>query len=470
MAGPLNPIGFWSYTSSDDTHSGGRLSQLRRLLADQLQLLIGRRLKVHIFQDVAAIRPGTDWLEKIHEALGQSSFFIPIVTPGFLESEMCCQEVMRFRQREKELGRNDLIFPLRYVDTSDIRSDEVHDPAVFELLNSRQWIEFASLRLRPANSEEIVTKLADFAASIRKALRQGVTADVQRQDIARAPRSGMVKRDDPGPEMVLVPAGTFTMGASAFESRREHVRDDSTRPEHLVTIARPFWLGKYPVTVGEYAVFAAETDQGGHSWASPGFQQDDQHPVVNVSYQDAQTYLSWLRDKTGQSYRLPSEAEWEYAARAGTSTARYWGEGAGEPGEHARFSLEWRVTGGTSPVSSFYPNAFGLYNTLGNVWEWTEDRWHNTYGGAPIDGSAWTAGDDVHRVLRGGSWLRVSSMARSASRFPVSPSFRYIDFGFRCARSLRNSEANAMAKALSTEGSSTLNHGGGVTVQRRRTR
>jgi len=218
VAGPLNPIGFWSYTSSDDTHSGGRLSQLRRLLADQLQLLIGRRLKVHIFQDVAAIRPGTDWLEKIHEALGQSSFFIPIVTPGFLESEMCCQEVMRFRQREKELGRNDLIFPLRYVDTSDIRSDEVHDPAVFELLNSRQWIEFASLRLRPANSEEIVTKLADFAASIRKALRQGVTADVQRQDIARAPRSGMVKRDDPGPEMVLVPAGTFTMGASAFES------------------------------------------------------------------------------------------------------------------------------------------------------------------------------------------------------------------------------------------------------------
>jgi len=298
------------------------------------------------------------------------------------------------------------------------------------------------------------------------ALRRGVTADLQRRDIARAPKSGMVKREDPGPEMVLIPAGTFTMGSSVSESRREHEGDDTSRPEHLVTIARPFWLGKYPVTLGEYAAFASETGRGGHSWSSPGFQQDDQHPVVNVSYQDAQTYLSWLSDRTGQAYRLPSEAEWEYGARAGTSTARYWGEGAGEPSEHARFSLEWRLTAGTSPVTSFYPNAFGLCNTLGNVWEWTEDRWHNGYGGAPIDGSAWTAGDDVHRVLRGGSWLRVSAMARSASRFPVSPSFRYIDFGFRCARSLSDSEANALAEALSTESGPTRDHAGNVTVRR----
>jgi hypothetical protein len=172
VAEPLKPVGFWSYTSSDDEHSGGRLSALRLKLAGELQLRIGRQPKVHIFQDVAAIPHGTDWLKEINRALDGSSFLLPIVTPAFLQSDMCCHEVMRFRQREENLGRDDLIFPFLYIDVSDIEAHEVHDPSVLALLKSRQWINFAPLRYRPADSEEVATKLGGLAVSIRAALRR----------------------------------------------------------------------------------------------------------------------------------------------------------------------------------------------------------------------------------------------------------------------------------------------------------
>src|SRR6185312_6507679 len=145
------------------------------LLADQLRLLIGRRQPVRIWQDVAAIPHGADWLKAIHKALGESSFLIPIVTPAFLESEMCCQEVMTFREREKALGRDDLIFPFRYVGLTYFTRDECHDPSVFDLLNSRQGIDFAPLRLRPPDTEEVMTRLVGLAESIHAALRRTTT-------------------------------------------------------------------------------------------------------------------------------------------------------------------------------------------------------------------------------------------------------------------------------------------------------
>ncbi len=524
MDEPLKPIGFWSYTSSDDTRSGGRLSQLRRLLADELQLLIGRRQQVHLWQDVAAIPHGADWLKEIHKALGESSFLIPIVTPAFLESEMCCQEVTRFRQREQELGRGDLIFPLRYIDVADIGPGEVHDPAVLDLLNSRQGINFARLRHRPPKSTAVTTALTTLATSIRAALRRTVAPEppqdkpeppaqppVPRQPglpqpaVARAavppapatvvrgepgpggpvvaellpdkeplpdkqeaktnprtaplevpldselprpavvrttvppamarlaqvpPAPGTLMRDGSGPEIVLIPAGSFLMGAPEAESEREGVNDSAARPQHQVTIAQPFWLGKFPVTRGEYAVFAAETGRAGEAWASTRFPQDDRHPVVNVSHADALAYAAWLSEQTGQTYRLPSEAEWEYAARAGTTTARYWGEAAGKPGEHAHFGSR----NGTCPVGSFRPNAFGLHDMLGNVWEWTADSWHSDYKGAPSDGSAWMTGGAADRVIRGGSWLGVARFVRAAYRNLVGPAYRVDLLGFRCAR------------------------------------
>jgi TIR domain len=181
VAEPLKPIGFWSYTSSDDAHSGGRLSELRRKLAAELQLQIGRQ-PVQIFQDVATIPLGTDWLKEIYKALDASSFLLPIVTPAFLASEMCCREVMHFRKRELELGRDDLIFPFCYIDVAHMRPDEVQYPAVLALLNSRQRFEFASLRHRSSDSEEVVTKLALLATALRAALRRTVAPESQLQN------------------------------------------------------------------------------------------------------------------------------------------------------------------------------------------------------------------------------------------------------------------------------------------------
>jgi formylglycine-generating enzyme required for sulfatase activity len=424
---------------------------LRLKLAGELQLRTGRQPKVHIFQDVAAILPGTDWLKEINRALDGSSFLLPIVTPAFLQSDMCCHEVMRFRRREEELGRDDLIFPFLYFDVSDIEAHEVHDPAVLALLESRQRIDFTPLRYRPLDSEEVATKLGGLAGSIRLALRRGVgsgappiavgtavpRAVLTQPELARPAVLGAtvpetVMREGPGPEMVLIPAGRFLMGVPEAESKREGTSelDIAARPQHEVTISRPFWLGKYPVTRGEYAVFAAETGRSGESWSTLRFSQDDRHPVVNVSFEDAVAYVAWLNEKTGQTYRLPSEAELEYAARAGTTTARYWGKDAGRPGEHAHFGSGE----GTCSVGSFKPNGFGLHDMLGNVWEWTADNWHADYTGAPSDGSAWTAGGAASRVVRGGSWVNDAHVVRAAYRLQYDPAYRNGILGFRFAR------------------------------------
>jgi formylglycine-generating enzyme required for sulfatase activity len=226
------------------------------------------------------------------------------------------------------------------------------------------------------------------------------------------------------------------MGGPEAESKREGTEDwdKCARPVHTVTIARRFLLGKYPVTRGEYAAFAAETGRNDEPWSRPGFPQDDRHPVVEVSHVDAEAYLAWLSEKTGQTWRLPSEAEWEYAARAGTTTARYWGDAAGKPGEHAHFGESRGSASGTCAVGGFNANGFGLHEMLGNVWEWTADVWHNDYAGAPTDGSAWTDGGSPARVVRGGSWDGVARGVRAACRVRLDPADRGYNLGFRCAR------------------------------------
>ena len=217
--------------------------------------------------------------------------------------------------------------------------------------------------------------------------------------------------------------------------RARRILDSDARPQHLVAISRPFWLGKNPVTVGEYAAFVAEDcGRSAEPWASPPFPQDDRHPVVNVSHQDALAYLAWLGGKTDATWRLPSEAEWEDAARAGTTTARDWGDAAGEPGEHAHFSRFRDSAGGTRAVGGFWPNPFGLHDMLGNVWEWTADTWHDHYVGAPTDGSAWTNEGALTRIVRGGSWVSGEHNARASVRSSNAPSDRRASIGFRCAR------------------------------------
>ncbi len=465
---PLKPTGFWSYTSSDDNAARGRLSQLRRLLADELQLKLGGRARtVHIFQDVAAIPFGTDWLKEIRQALAESSFLIPIVTPAFLQSEMCCQEVMWFHEHEAAAGRDDLIFPFHYVNVDDLGRGEVHDPAVLDLLRSRQRIDFRALRLKDPTGEEVASKLETLADAIRAALRRGMrpatpdpatTAPTTPARGTQAARPGPAappvvpiappalvlpvppqpaRRSVTEPETVLIPPGSFIMGIPPEETRREKAPkeyDDHARPQHKVTIARGFCLGKYPVTRGEFAAFVQSSGyaKAGADWRNPGFAQDDRHPVVGVSFEDADAYVSWLSRETGQTFQLPSEAEWEYAARAGTTTARYWGDGWGEASTYACTG-----TSGTAPVGSRKPNGFGLYDMLGNVWEGVADPWHDDYRGAPSDGSVWTTGGSSgRRVLRGGSWDGNPWLLRAGARSGFGSGGRGGLSGFRLARTL----------------------------------
>ena len=232
-----------------------------------------------------------------------------------------------------------------------------------------------------------------------------------------------------GPDMVRIPAGKFMMGIPQEESDGPEgwgTDDDDSRPVHEVTFARPFLLGKYPVTVAEYAAFARET---GRTPEPPKFLQTDRHPAVNLSFADAVAYTEWLSERTGLRYRLPSEAEWEYACRAGTTTARWWGDGF-DPSKANNNGT------GTTAVDYYDPNPWGLHDTIGNVYEWVADSTHDDYVDAPSDGSVWTTGgSNDSRVVRGGSWSGDGRGHRSGFRYWNLDSARPW-VGFRLARTL----------------------------------
>jgi formylglycine-generating enzyme required for sulfatase activity len=287
--------------------------------------------------------------------------------------------------------------------------------------------------------------------------------------------------------MVVIPAGSFLMGSpSSEQGRYEH-----EGPQHRVTIANQFALGKTEVTVGEFKRFVnatgyttdAERDvqiptvvvgdktyfeenengcfthkgglgwHDGADWRNPDFTQADSHPVVCISWNDAKAYSTWLSEYTGQSYRLPSEAEWEYVARDGNVSAYPWGRTAGGGCVYANGGDEalrkaWNIKNDvemmecddgfvfTASVAHYAANAFGLHDMIGNAWEWTEDCGNSSYSGAPTDGSAWTRGDCSSRVLRGGSWSSYPRNLRAANRGGSPPSNRNGSGGFRLARTL----------------------------------
>jgi formylglycine-generating enzyme len=268
------------------------------------------------------------------------------------------------------------------------------------------------------------------------------------------------------PELVAIPAGEFIMGAEPGEE----FYDPAQGPKHKVSIPRPFLMGRYEVTVREYGAFVRDSGykpQGtdclhydftthtwlagaGASWREPPiFPQQSQHPVVCVSWNDAQSYVAWLTGKTGKRYRLPSEAEWEYAARAGAAGPWLWGTKPEEACRHAnvadeaaraRLDPDWiyrDCSDGmvfTAPVGRFQPNAFGLFDVIGNVWEWVEDCFVSTYERAPVDGSARVTAGCEQRVIRGGGWLSRPSDTRLATRGFNKAQNRIYAVGFRIAR------------------------------------
>ena len=237
---------------------------------------------------------------------------------------------------------------------------------------------------------------------------------------------------DSVPWMVIVPAGSFMMGSPENEEHRKQ----NEGPQHKVIIAKPFAVSRFELTFDEWDTCAVHGDCAGHITSNWG---RGRQPGINVNWDDAQRYVAWLSRITGQPYRLLSEAEWEYAARAGTTTAYSWGDDIKKDGKAMTncngCGSQWDYRQ-TAPVGSFVPNAFGLYDMAGNAWEWVEDCYQIDYKEAPTDGSAWITGDCRSRVVRGGSWVNDPGLLRSANRDWFTSDSRLADLGFRVGRTL----------------------------------
>ena len=293
-----------------------------------------------------------------------------------------------------------------------------------------------------------------------------------------APAAGPFRDCDVCPEMQPIAPGRFTMGASVEEERRHGMPAAQTgrsSPLREVRFERGFAMAVYPVTVAEFRAFVQATGHAaprscttqhrqdghfvyehvrGYSWRDPGFVQDDRHPVVCVSSEDAEAYAAWLSEKTGRAYALPNEAQYEYAARAGTTTSYFWGdvrdaracEYSNQPDQDQASALgdvprgpdyRFQCSDGyawTSPVGSYEPNPWGLYDMFGNIWEWTADCWNDDFEGAPTDGSTWTAGDCDARPSRGGSYGNAVFSTYAGIRAPRHASYVGHSWGFRVVR------------------------------------
>ncbi len=270
------------------------------------------------------------------------------------------------------------------------------------------------------------------------------------------------KADCPAcPEMVEIPAGEFQMGAP----RSEVDSGDIERPRHLVRIAQSFAISRFEITLRQYTAFVDATgykgegschvwvgsnweNQPGRSWRDPGYSQTPDHPVVCVSWNDARAYAAWLSRQSGKHFRLPTESEWEYMARGGTRTSRFWGDDPALACEYGNVhdattqksrQFAWDAHDcrdgfvETAPVGRFKPNPFGVFDTAGNVWEWVEDCLNSNYINAPNDGSARVTDDCSRRVYRGGGWSGPSSV-RSSTRTGNPPGYRSQLLGFRVVR------------------------------------
>ena len=259
------------------------------------------------------------------------------------------------------------------------------------------------------------------------------------------------------PPLTIVPGGEYSMGSPTTE-----VNHQPSEALHRVSLAYPLAVSTCDITRGEFGSFVAETGYEARGcsifvegrfvrdpeadWRSPGFEQSDSDPVVCISYYDAVAYTRWLSSRTGRRYRLPSEAEWEYAVRGGTTTLYPWGDAIGTGHANCDGCTEGAAPGRPTPGGTFPPNGFGLYDVCGNVWKWLADCWNRSYEGAPTDGSAWLDGNVQLRGRRGGSWFNIASARagdyrapfrlRSAARFGSLPDLRYSSFGLRVVRDL----------------------------------
>jgi formylglycine-generating enzyme required for sulfatase activity len=305
----------------------------------------------------------------------------------------------------------------------------------------------------------------------------GTAAGASAEQPAKAPSKAVQDCSD-CPQMMPLPAGSFTMGTPLEQELRFGMprhQAGKASPVHKVTFARPFAMAVYPVTVAQFRAFVEDSgyrtapscvsqhmsdghfiyeDTLGVTWRNPGFPQRDDHPVVCVSGEDAEAYAAWLSRKTGHRYAVPNEAQYEYALRAGTTTAFFWGDdrdaraceysnqpdldqGAAMAGAPSGPDYRFQCRDGyawTSPVGSFKPNSWGLYDMQGNIWEWTADCLNDNYQGAPSDGSTWRSGDCDGRMSRGGSYGNAVFSTYAGVRAPRYVGYVGHSWGFRVVR------------------------------------
>lgn len=426
---------FYSYSHED--------AELRKRLEDHLAAL---RRSGHISEwHDRNIDLGEEWAKEIDRNLASADIILLLVSASFLASEYCWSVEMTKALERHSKGEAKVI------------------PVI---LRPCAWhiTPFAKLQAAPSDTKPVTSwsdpheALYDVATRIERVVNN---LRIRRAQLASLTSTAVsphtigdfdVFRDVAAlwcPEMVTLPSGTFLMGSP--ESDRDGYSDE--RPQHRVTIGYRFALGRYPVTVAEFSRFADASghcqegglhvwmDSGGwkeelaKSWRYPGFSQTDFHPVVGISWWDAVAYCEWLAEETGEPYRLPSEAEWEYACRAGT-TKRY---AFGDRITPTDANYTESELGETTEAGTYPPNSWGLYDMHGNVWEWVEDNWHG-YDGAPNDGSAWTDGErsEINRsyIYRGGSWGSPPRFLGSAFRSGKPPHIRLDVHGFRVARTL----------------------------------
>jgi sulfatase modifying factor 1 len=344
----------------------------------------------------------------------------------------------------------------------------------------RQRAEMERQRLAEAARQREETerrKLAEEQKRREEVQRQRLAKEKQqREEIARR-KLALALKYKPGsmfkdctdcPQMVVIPPGKYTIGSSDAEVRQLKVPEQSQRqerPRHTVNLVNLFAVGRYEVTRRQFARFVAVSSRKvsgpcwhfagsawkidpGKSWRHPGYKQSGDHPVTCVSWKDAKAYVKWLAQLTGKPYRLLSNAEWEYAARAGTKTARYWGNDWQNSEGCAYGNLADKKSGWvpyfdcsdgfatTAPVGQYRANNFGLYDMMGNLWEWTEDCWSIKYGLTTSNGRALTFPGCLLRVIRGGAWFTRPELIRSAHRHGYRQDHGNNIIGFRIARTL----------------------------------
>jgi formylglycine-generating enzyme required for sulfatase activity len=410
-------VGFFSYSREDDAASDGSLSALRLVIQRELSAQLGRsRTTFRLWQDQEAIAPGRLWESEIKAAVEQAVFFIPIVTPRAVNSHYCKFEFEAFLARENALGRTDLIFPLLYIRVPALESEaEWRKDPLLSIIGLRQYVDWRRFRHADVRTPSVREAIAHFCEKIVEALREPWVSpekrrkqqeiDIKQRTQDEKRRAEVVQqtkeetrrvsaarkadadrpdfavfRDAPfAPELVVIRAGEFIMGSPVSEEGRFLAGLIVPGPQHRVSISERFAIGRYPVTFDEYDRFCEA--KGQKSPEDEGWGRG-RRPAINVSWDDAQAYIAWLSQETGRAYRLPSEAEWEFACRAGTTTRYSIGDAIAP--DKANYVVSRLAR--TREVGAYPANPWSLHDMHGNVWEWVEDDWHINYQGRRATG------------------------------------------------------------------------------------